>query len=521
MSRMAQQAALIGMARGQNVSRRVGVVMMYTLLALLAAHVAAVCLDFMACVHYGFELDYGEGIVWQQAALIPGSSMYGTSTALPFIVFHYPPLYYLIAKAASLVEPNLLAAGRLVSVISTLMIAPAVAGLVLVSVRPGGQRLARVNVQCAIVAGLLVLSLHAVHSWGLLMRVDMLAVALGMLGLLLGAWADGRFVGTTVALLLCVASVFTKQTQLPAGLAVFVIAVLRNPRATLGAAALAGAVGLAALGFLQWQTQGGFLGNIIGFNINRFAPFHVLAVLLSEYTSLLLMAFMVACAIAVLHSLRRHSAGAPWQGTVGRWIVSIRAEDSAMSARRMLLLYSILSSIMLVSIFKSGSASNYFIPCLCAGCVLIGVRLCDLAVDGRQMVAGLCLLLLCILPLPFRLLLDQASQEDIEQQAALVQRIAAAGKPVASENMTLLMLAGKPVIFEPAIIAELASLGRWDEAPLTRMIRTGGFAFMITVGDDQGGNARRTAAVDAAMREAYPHVEQVTRRLWVHTLTGS
>lgn len=517
---MMQRVALTGVRMLQSLSHRISVVLMYALLILLAVHVSAVCLDFVACVPYPYELNYGEGIVWQQAALIPGPRMYNASQTLPFIVFHYPPLYHLFARAALLVEPNFLAAGRLVSVISTLMIAPVVAGLVLISVRPGNRHLKYINIRSAVAAGLLVLCLHAVHSWGLLMRVDMLAVMLGMSGLLLGAWADGKFAGTAVALLLCVASVFTKQTQLPAGIAVFVVAVLRNPRAALGAATLAGAVGLAVLGFLQRQTEGGFLDNIVGFNINRFAPVQALVTVYTEYTSVPLMGFMVACAIAVLHSLRRHSDGAPWQGAAGRWIVGIRAEDRAISARRMLLLYSLLSSIMLVSIFKSGSDYNYFIPCLCAGCMLIGVRLCDLALDARRMVACLCLLLLCILPLPFRLLSDQALQQETEQQAALVRRIAAADRPVASEDMTLLMLAGKPVIFEPAIVAELASLGRWDETPLIKMIRTGGFAFLVTVGDDQGGNARRTAAVDAAMREVYPHVEQVTRKLWVHMLTS-
>jgi hypothetical protein len=51
-----------------------------------------------------------------------------------------------------------------------------------------------------------------------------------------------------------------------------------------------------------------------------------------------------------------------------------------------------------------------------------------------------------------------------------VDRIAAAKKPVALEDMTLLMRGGRPVIFEPAIVIELASLGRWDQEPLVNMI---------------------------------------------------
>jgi hypothetical protein len=72
------------------------------------------------------------------------------------------------------------------------------------------------------------------------------------------------------------------------------------------------------------------------------------------------------------------------------------------------------------------------------------------------------------------------------------------------------------VIFEPAIVTELASLGRWDQGPLVNMIRSGGFAFMITTENTPGGSPRRTPAVDAAMREGYPRVEQFGPGLWLH-----
>jgi hypothetical protein len=59
------------------------------LLALLSVHAAGVFLDFMASIRYPFQWDYGEGIVWQQAALIPGPLMYSNSQSLPFIVFQF------------------------------------------------------------------------------------------------------------------------------------------------------------------------------------------------------------------------------------------------------------------------------------------------------------------------------------------------------------------------------------------------------------------------------------------------
>src|ERR1700751_1610362 len=77
-----------------------------------------------------FGLDYGEGIVWQQALLIPGPRMYGPIDRLPFIVFHYPPVYHLASRAVMAFGVDPLAAGRMVSVASTAVIAISIAWLV-------------------------------------------------------------------------------------------------------------------------------------------------------------------------------------------------------------------------------------------------------------------------------------------------------------------------------------------------------------------------------------------------------
>ena len=179
----------------------------------------------------------------------------------------------------------------------------------------------------------------------------------------------------------------------------------------------------------------------------------------------------------------------------------------------MLLLHFTLASLMLFTLLKSGAASNYLLDWLCVGCVLIGVLLCDLVGAEWRFSLVTVLLIVGVLNLPFR---QAPHQEQLDVLAALVRRIAAAEKPVASEDMTLLMRAGKPVIFEPAIVTELALLGRWNEGPLVNMIRSGGFAFMITTDNTPGGTSRRSPAVDGAMRDAYPRVEQVGPDLWLN-----
>ena len=492
-----------------------GLVLGSILLALLLVHAVGVLGDFAASIRYPFELEYGEGIVWQQAALIPGPRMYSKSPDLPFIVFHYPPLYHLLARAALSIEPSFLAAGRLVSSVSAVLVALAVAGLVLIAADRSTRPVALAEWTIAIMAGLLVLCLGPVRSWGSWMRVDMAAIALGMIGLFVGAWANGRFWGTLVALLLCAASVFTKQTQLPVGVAVFLVALLRNPRGALGAVAIAGTFALAALGLMEWLTVGGFLHNIVGDNINRFALIYAVWVLWSVRDSFLVIVLIAVAAGAVFRGLWHWREAAEESLAIRQRLSRLRRADRATTARAMLLLNFALASLTLFSLFKSGSSSSYLLGWLCVGGVLIGVWLCDLVGAGSRFSLVTALLILGVLSLPLSQITDQFLPQNLERQAALVRRIAEADKPVASEDMTLLMLAGKPVMFEPAIVSELASVGRWDEGPLVNLIRTGGFAFMITRDNAQGANPHRTAAVDAAMRAAYPRVERVGP-LWLH-----
>jgi hypothetical protein len=480
---------------------RIERVLMAALLAFLAVHAIGVGLDFVAAIRYPFELDYGEGIVWQQAALIPGPRMYGRSPELPFIVFHYPPLYYFLVRAAAWAIPDMLAAGRLVAAISTVLIAPLVAGLVLVATPHAGARRPPMQIAIAVATGLLVLCLHAVRTWGLLMRVDMPSVALGLAGVLVAARANGGLRGTACALLLCVASVYCKQTELPAGIAIFLVTLWRRPRAALAAAAIALVVGLAALGLLQVLTSGGFLHNIIGDNLNRFSPRTARFVFTRELSSLPFAAVMLVGFAAVL------------RGLGPRFLLA----DRAAAARAMIALHFLLATLMLVTVFKSGASFNYLLDWLTIGGVLIGVLLCELRDRRLDFALLVALTLAAVAVLPFRQLPDRMPSEMLAEQSALVARIAAADKPVASEDMVLLMRAGKPVIFEPAIVTELAMLGLWDENPLVQMIRAHGFAFMITGDDHPGGTLRRSPAVDAAMREAYPRSERIRELdLWLH-----
>ena len=306
------------------------------LLVSLVLHAGGGLLDSLAAIRKAGEINYGEGIVWQQAALIPGPSMYGTRSDLPFIVFHYPPLYYLVTHLAAAFMPDLLAAGRLVSVLSAIAIAAGVAGLVLAATPTRSRR--GLRIACAAVAGLLAYDVHALRAWSVLMRVDTLAVALAFAGMLVAARSSGRWRSTTCALLLCVAAVYCKQTELPAGLAVFAIAMFRNPRAATAAGCIALVAGLVPLAGLQWATDGGFLQNIIGDNINRLGLVYGLRTVAGEAHTLPF-ALLIVCAAVYL--VRRPLSWSEWAGGLS---------DRVMAARALLLLHLALSTLMLATI---------------------------------------------------------------------------------------------------------------------------------------------------------------------------
>ncbi len=470
------------------------------LLALLAVHIEGVAADAASAIRYPFELDYGEGLIWEQADHIPGPAAYAIHPALPFIVYNYPPLYYLFVHAAQVLVPDPLAAGRLVSTLSAFLLAPLVAAVVLLATP--GPRTLRTGLVAAS-AGLLVPCLHAVRSLAMVMRVDMPGLALCIAAIALAAWADGRWRGTTIALLLCVAAVFTKQTFLSAGAAIAVVALLRRPRDGAVAVGIAATTGLAVLLALQWLTAGGFLQNILGYNLVRVGGQYAAAVFAPERASAPFAALMLVAAIALVPGLRH-----------------IRTPGRCHAARAILLLAFVFATFVLCATsLKSGGNFYYTMEWLTLGAALLGTWLNDLwqrrAVAAEGLVTALLAASLAIQPLrQWDILVEPG---DAATQQALTDRIAAAGKPVASENLTLLKRAGRPVLYEPFIATELAAVGRWDEAPLVDMFRTHAFAFVITLGNLPDGGQLRSPAVDAAMRAAYPKTTPAGADLWLRT----
>jgi hypothetical protein len=480
-------------------------------------------------IRYPWELDYGEGIVWEQMRLMLEGRGYGAIDGLPAIVFHYPPVYHMVsAIAAGLTGADALAAGRAVSIASTLLIG-LFAGLIAAkTVRADAGP--RPVLACGAVAALSFFCFSPVVFWAQLMRVDMLSIAFSLAAGLLAMAALKRPVLIVASALLFVAAVFTKQTSIVAPAAVFLTYLLLRPRLAWALAGTCVAAGLAALGYLQFVTDGGFARHVFLYNVNRFDAERLLSIVGMIGTHWL---FAMALVIGIGARLRPLSKRYRKAGSVAA--LRQRLEGAPGDAFFLLILvYALLASLMTLTIAKSGSNLNYFIECMAVLAILIGISARDAATfafaAGRARGQGI-LRKPAVLPLLIGLQALIAAQAAVPvshsikrsiERNQLVAMIGAASRPIISDDMVLLVRSGVPVQWEPAIFAELAKTGAWHEEPFAARVRAGQFAFFITVGErgDELFDSRYNEAVEDAMDAAYP-VQRTLAGYKLHLPAGS
>jgi hypothetical protein len=480
------------------------------LLAILAYHAVQFAVAGVAAIRYPWELDYGEGIVWQQMRWIFTARAYGPIDQFPAIVFHYPPLYHAAtALIAGALGTDELATGRAVSLLST--VAAGIASAILVSLllkrraSRGDRRL------WGAVACLLAFTYMPVVTWAPFMRVDMLAVALSLFGLVAAFKALERPRLIYLASLLFVAAVYTKQTSIAAPAAAFAVLIALRPRLALQGIAACLVLGLAVLLPLGWLTDGGFYRHIFLYNVNRPDLGRLSWIVYAAGTQVVyvgLAGFVLVRRLLEVRSKYRGNANA-------------RAALRANAADTHLLIaaaYAVISTLMLVLVAKSGSSINYFIEWFFALGLFAAMAPSEAgstAADKPQLrtflaVGAVAALALGVVYAPLPRSDYDANSPRARQLAQLSAEIAATDKPVISDDMVLLIRSGREVLWEPAIFAELASVGDWDERPFVERIRKREFAFFITWG--QRGfrrfDERYNPAVADAIDAAYPITEK-------------
>jgi hypothetical protein len=502
-------------AAGADRTRRFAVLAIVFALAVLALAAARLFAAGEAAVRFPWELDYGEGIVWEQMRLMLAGRGYGSIDGLPAIVFHYPPVFHMATAAlAGTTGLDPLAAGRLVSLVSTLMTG-VFAGLIATrSVR--AEASPGVAALCGAVGGLAVISLWPVVHWAPLMRVDMLATALSFAGVYAAMHALGRPKLILLASACFVAAVYTKQTSIVAPAAVFLTFLLVRPKLAWACAGGCIVLGLAALGALAWTTDGGFIRHVFLYNVNRFEAWRLLLfkdVVLGHVFYFAVLAIGLAARLKARLPFYRGCRGA----------AALRERLASVPADALLLLvlvYALLAGLMTLSVAKSGSNVNYFVEWMAVLAILLGILVRDAAAAAvagvpaagpKRLFAQPALLPLLIglqaltlaAPPPRTETYAPSRIAQLEELGAMVRE---ADRPVISDDMVLLRRSGVPVQWEPAIFAELASTGVWDERDFVERVRAGQFAFFVTAGDrgQRLFDSRYNPAVADAIAAAYP-----------------
>jgi hypothetical protein len=183
----------------------------------------------------------------------------------------------------------------------------------------------------------------------------------------------------------------------------------------------------------------------------------------------------------------------------------------------------LVASATLIALGKMGATTNYFIESMGLWSVLTGIAF-GLALEPilrvprtggweRSRVPAVVLPIaligqVALAPSPPMAIFGDAQRD--RELAGLVRLIHDAPKPVLSEDMALLLRAGKEVPLEPLMFTELAEIGVWDQRPYIEMIDTNAFQFVLLTRnlsryyEDLGREHRFSRAVLDAIGAHYP-----------------
>ena len=427
-------------------------------LTLLAAGLGRLVFDGIAYLRSPYSRDYGEGVVLALSQFLAERGNYfGPIGEYPMVHGNYPPVFLILSAAAfRLIGPSL-AATRAMSLLST----AALMAVVYAIVRPRGR-----DRSLPLCAALMLVAPWFVVTWAPLGRVDMLACLFSAAGLWLFAAGEGTWRGGGWAAGACfVLGVFTKQTALVAPAAAL-LSLLRDPasrrripRFLLVFALPAGAVLLV----LVLATHGQAWVHLVTYTA---AADYSLAALRKGYES-----FLVAS--GPLLAIILLGLGACPEELLGR-----RALPFA--------LYWLLNLVGLATTAKAGAAQNYLVEPWLATVVLAALSLGALRERSpdvfrwwpAMMLAAAAVALVADhdatrLPRPIR------NPGQATEYRALDEAVAAASGPILSENLSVLVRKGKPVLVEPFGLLLLSQQGLWHPERLVADCEAGRFALVV------------------------------------------
>ena len=432
-----------------------------------------------------FEHNYAEGIILYQVLHIFNlAEAYRPIAEYPHIVFHYTPLYHVIANLLARTGLDSLVAARMISVAAMLGLGAACAALIWTYVP---QRVGRpVRYAAGLGASAFALFAVSVIGSGSAVRSDMLGVALAVLGLWTFVRSGDRSPFQWLAFVLFTAAIYCKQTLISAPAACLIAALLISYRLFLEGLLVLVVLGGGTLAILAYATSGKFLLHIFVYNVNPFSSRQALEAI-SQHIIGSWPLFTGALAVICFAASRFWLSGARI-GTVLRRSVRARALFCVG-------LFTLFGMALSFSTGKRGAAENYFLEWDAGVAVLGGFFVATvLTLRGAYRIgpiewASLLLPTIWVLstapavyrdihPSSFMRARNQMMRSSYSQ---LIPLIRAQPGPVISEDMMLLVKADRPIPMEPAIFAVLAARGVLDEEPFLARLRQQQFSLIIVI----------------------------------------
>jgi hypothetical protein len=482
--------------------------LLYVALTLfLLAGVAAFVFQSGFALRTDSEIDYGEGIVfWQAANVTDWKRAFHPVEQYPHIVFHYPPLYHLTSRVVALGTRNLLQAGRLTSILSLIGTCLIATLLTWRFLPPGASKAGRFI--GALTAGTLVLA-TPLWSWACLMRVDTLGILFSVGGIALFVLARRRPALGFLAFACFVAAVYCKQTALAAPMACFLLALIEKPRYALQLGAFSVSLGLVFLLMLYRATDGLIFRHLVTYNQNPYFPEQILGRLKYHGSELVGPLFFSAMFPLVLLYRRKGRT----IGVIRRLRLILRRSLFERCVLVAAVYFWFTALIAAATISKQGASDNYFLEMDVAACLLSGLFVAWLTrrvwFRPRRPLVMLQIVVIFVLLLQtaanWRSLNNTAKafmHPPPDRSSDVVNFLKSMPDPVYSEDMVVLMHAGREIPAEPAIITALADDGKWDESGFVARIRNGEF-HAIVVRWSLTNRGRFTKAVADAVEERY------------------
>lgn len=445
---------------------------LYLFLAVLLGYSALALYHISLYCFQPDQMDYGEGwFYYISKAWASGTFNWNINTQ-PYMSLEYGPIFPMIyGFLINLFGPSLVL-GRIICLLSVLVIT---IFMFLIAFHLTKRRI------LSIIVALLPFSLPFYRDWILNLRADVVAIMFAIIGLYLFLKLKGRW--QYISILLFLLAIFTKQIDITIPIAVCLYLLFQKRFRQFGlftGLIIGGVIFGILLGNLF--THGQFFNQFITYNMSS-PPFNNRSTWMLNLESVFTpLVFLLVVIIFLLLKYRQFNLFVLW------FIIALYFDGFLL--------------------FRKGGFVNYGLELVIATSLLFGLLFKYLETRKIMMIAlivlqfGIMSLLhYNISPYP-----DLAYYNRVEQATAIITD---AKTPILSENIGLVVNAGKIPYYEPFFFTNLQNLGLWNRKTVINDLSDGRIEYVISEGNMRNVQPDNTSWSPAVVKTILTHYQLI------------